>query len=70
VAKKKKKWIQGAVKKPGAFTAYCKRQGYGGVTNACIAKGLKSRSRKTRQRASFAKKMRKIGKRRKRKRKR
>ncbi len=35
--KAKKNWMQGAVKKPGAFTAYCKSKGYGGVTDQCIA---------------------------------
>jgi hypothetical protein len=27
MAKKKKKWIQGAIKKPGSFTAAAKRRG-------------------------------------------
>ena len=35
---RKKKWIQGAIKKPGSFTAYCKGKGYAGVTEECIAK--------------------------------
>ena len=38
--KKKKKWIQGAIKRPGSFTAYCKSLGFKGVTNACIEKGI------------------------------
>ena len=35
---RKKKWIQGAVKREGAFTAWCKRHGFSGVTKACIEK--------------------------------
>jgi len=34
-----KKWIQKAIKNPGSFTAWCKRQGYKGVTVECIKKG-------------------------------
>ncbi len=26
----------------GSFTEWCKRKGYGGVTDACIAAGLKA----------------------------
>ena len=36
----KRKWIQGAIKKPGAFTAYCKGKGYEGVTEACINEAI------------------------------
>ena len=60
-----KKWIQKAtarMKKKGtvgAFTRWCKAQGFGGVTNACIAKGLRSKNPKIRRRANFARNVRK-----------
>ena len=54
----------------GTFTAWCKRQGFSGVTSACIAKGKKSRSKVTQKRANFAKGMKTIARRRKRKKKR
>ena len=60
-----KKWIQGAVKHPGAFTAWCKRQGYSGVTQACINKGKKSKNPTIRRRAVLAETFRKMAKRRK-----
>lgn len=47
---KKEKWIQGAVKKPGSFTAYCG----GKVTDACIEKGKHSDDPKTKKRAVLA----------------
>ena len=56
----KNKWIQKAIKKPGAFTAYCKRKGYKGVTEKCIEEGLKSRNKKTRARARLAKTLRRL----------
>ena len=43
----------------GAFTAYCKRQGFGGVTQACIAKGLRSKDPRVRKMANFARNSRK-----------
>ncbi len=49
-------------KNRGTFTAYCKRNGYGGVTSECIAKGKKSPNSKTRKRATFAGASRKWGK--------
>jgi len=58
------RWIQGARSKMkkkgtvGAFTEWCKRQGYSGVTSACIEKGLKSKSLTIKRRAAFAKAMR------------
>ena len=63
------KWIQSAIKKPGAFTKYCKRKGYKGVTNACIEEGLRSKNPTIRRRAALAKTLRKLGRRRKRKKK-
>ena len=43
------------VKKPGSFTAYCKKKGYKGVTQACIEEGKRSSNPKTRKRATLAK---------------
>lgn len=34
------RWIQKAIKKPGAFTAWCKRQGFSGATESCIEKAI------------------------------
>ena len=65
MAKKKKNWIPKDLKK-GTFTEYCKKQGYKGVTNECIKKGLKSKNPKTRSRAKFAKAARSMAKKRKR----
>lgn len=50
---KKKKTLQLNLKK-GAFTQYCKRKGYKGVTKACIEEGKKSKNPLTRKRAVFA----------------
>jgi hypothetical protein len=38
----------------GAFTAYCKRKGYKGVTCACIREGLHSKDPHVRRMANFA----------------
>ena len=62
---KKKDWIQNAVKHPGAFTRWCKQQGYNGVTEECIQKGCKSDNETIRRRACLAKVFRKIAKKRK-----
>lgn len=43
----------------GKFTRWCKRQGYGGVTAACINKGKNSKSASVRKMATFAKNARK-----------
>ncbi len=45
----------------GTFTKYCKSKGYGGVTAACIAEGLKAGG-KTAKRAAFAKAARSVAK--------
>lgn len=58
--KKDKKWMQDAVKHPGAFTEWCKKQGYKGVTQECIEKGKKSRNPTTRKRAVLAETFRKV----------
>ncbi|WP_297503621.1 hypothetical protein [Thermococcus sp.] len=55
-------WIDKAVKKPGAFTNYCKKHGYKGVTEDCINKAKKSKNHKTRSRANLAKTFKKINK--------
>jgi len=67
MAKKKEKWIQEAIKKPGAFTQWCKRQGYEGVTQECIEKGKKSDNITIRRRAILAETLRRLAKRRKKK---
>jgi len=67
------KWLQKARARMerkgtvGAFTRWCKRQGYSGVTNECIQKGLKSKNPTIKKRAAFAKAARNISKKRKRK---
>jgi len=43
----------------GAFTSYCKQQGFNGVTNECIEKGLKSDDPEIRKQANFARNSRK-----------
>ena len=48
------KWMQHAVHKKGVFTAYCKRNGFKGVTKECIEKGLKSKDPIVRKRANLA----------------
>jgi len=40
--------------KEGTFTAWCKRQGFDGVTEECIAKGLASKDPRIRRKANFA----------------
>lgn len=61
----KKKWLQKATKKMekkgtvGSFTAWCKRQGFDGVTDECIAKGLQSKDPAIRKKAHFARNARK-----------
>jgi hypothetical protein len=52
--KKKKKWMQESIEKPGSFTAYCKSKGYKGVTDKCIEEGKKSPDSTTRRRANLA----------------
>ncbi len=57
---KKKQFIQEAVRSfekkgtKGSFTRWCKSHGYPKVTTACINRGKKSKSLKTRRRAIFA----------------
>ena len=58
----KKHWIQGAVKRPGAFTAYAHRQGYNSVTGGAISAGKHSKNPRIRREANFAATMKKIAK--------
>jgi hypothetical protein len=53
-AKKKKKWIKGAIKSPGSFTRWCRSRGHKGVTAVCIAEGKRSKDPKIRKRAHLA----------------
>ncbi|PMP87199.1 MAG: hypothetical protein C0173_09785 [Desulfurella sp.] len=62
MAKKSKKWMQKAVKHPGAFTEYCKQKGYDGVTEACIREGKESSDPTIRKRATLAETFRKTSK--------
>ncbi len=48
------KWIQKADIKKGAFTAWCNKQGYDGVTQQCIDAGKKADDPTTRKRANLA----------------
>ncbi len=57
---RKKNWIQQAIKKPGAFTEWCRRQGFSGVTRECIEKGKRSSNPTTRRRAVLAETLRKL----------
>lgn len=54
MARKKKPRIYIKPSKRGSFGAYCKRKGYSGVTNSCIATGKKSKSASIRKKATFA----------------
>ena len=56
---KRKKKLFGNLKK-GSFTRYCRRKGFKKVTSKCIRMGLKSKNRKTRRRANFARNARKF----------
>lgn len=56
-----KKWIAKAVKRPGAFTAWCKKQGFKGVTAECIAKGRASKNTRVKRMAVLAQTFRKYG---------
>ena len=33
-------WIQKAIKNPGSFTAWCKRNGFKGASESCIQKAI------------------------------
>ena len=63
--KGKKKWMQTAVKHPGAFTAWAKKQGLS--MSEAIAKGKKSKNPTIRKRANLAATFRKVARKRKKK---
>jgi len=50
----RRNWIQGAIRHPGRFDAYCHRQHMAGATGACIRKGKHSRNATTRREANLA----------------
>lgn len=54
-----KKWIKGAVKRPGAFTSYCKSKGMGGNIQKCARITVRSRTASThrKKQAQFALRM-------------
>jgi len=58
--KTKKKWIKGAIKRPGAFRAYCRKMGFSGVTAACIAKGKRSKSTRVKRQAILAERLKRM----------
>lgn len=58
-----KNWIQKAIKKPGAFKAWAKRQGLS--MSEAIEKGKHSRNPTIRRRAILAETLRKLAKKRK-----
>jgi len=62
---RKEKWIQKAIRKPGAFTEWCRRQGFSGTTKECIELGKRSSNPTTRRRAYLAETLRKLSKKRK-----
>lgn len=57
--KKSKLSINIKPSKEGSFTAWCKRQGYSGVTQECIRQGLRSKNPAIRKKANFARNARK-----------
>lgn len=59
---KDKKWIQKAIKHPGSFTEWCKKQGFKGVTKECIEMGKRSKNPTIRKRANLAETLRKMSK--------
>ncbi|NBP56202.1 hypothetical protein EBU71_06660 [bacterium] len=67
-AKKDKKWIQGAIKRPGAFTKKAKKAGksVSGMA-AAVTKNPGRYSATTVRQANLAKTLKKIGKKRKKK---
>ena len=67
-AKKKDKWIQGAIKRPGAFTAKAKKAGksVAGMA-AAVTKNHSKYSKTTVRQANLAKTLRKISAKRKKK---
>lgn len=64
-SKKKSHWIQDAIKHPGSFTAWCKKQGFLGASESCIKQGEQSKNPAIRKKAALAKTLKKLAKRRK-----
>lgn len=60
MAKKKKKWIQGAIKRPGALTAKAKAAGK--TVSEYIANPPKNASTRTKKQIALAKTLRKMRK--------
>lgn len=50
---KKSPWIGKAIKKPGRFTAYCKKKGYEVACKECAQEAMKSNDSSVRGMASF-----------------
>lgn len=53
-------FIQRAIKKPGSFHKYCRREGFLKANAACIRHGLASPNRLTRERANLARNLSRI----------
>ena len=49
------KWIQKAIKRPGAFTKWCKGHGFSGATSECIEYAKKHGSTRVKRQANLAK---------------
>lgn len=60
-------WIQGAIKRPGATRAYCRRHGFEGVTEACLRKMERSGDPTLKRRAVLARTLKRLAKKRRRK---
>lgn len=67
--KSKQNWAKTAIKHPGAFRSWCKKNGYSSANTSCIRKGKKSSNATVRRRAILADNLRKIRARRKKKKK-
>ena len=66
--KRKKNWIKGAIKRPGAFREWCKKRGFPGATAECIQAGKRSKNPRIRREALLAEKLKKFSKRKRKKR--
>lgn len=65
---KQKNWAKTAIKHPGAFRSWCKKQGYRSANTTCIRKGKKAANSTIRKRAVLADNFRKMRAKRKKKR--
>jgi hypothetical protein len=61
-APKKKNWIKGAIKRPGALRKKLNVKAGKKITTAQLNKALKSKNSRTRRQANLAKTLKKIGK--------